>query len=67
MQDPPELITRFLALDVTVNSKLIYNLLKNKSTLNNLQHMVAYLQRFVHNCRNRKNKLTVFKFFYGRI
>lgn len=56
--DLPELITCSLALDNHFNADLITNLIKNKSKLTNLQNIVAYLQRFIYNCRNKNNKLT---------
>lgn len=57
-QDLPELITCSLTLNVTTNVNVISNLIRNKSQLKHLQHIIAYLKRFVYNCRNRKNKLT---------
>lgn len=56
--DLPELINCSFALDNVSNADYITNLIINKSKLTTLQNIIAYLQRFVHNCRNQNNKLT---------
>ncbi|XP_072943263.1 uncharacterized protein [Epargyreus clarus] len=56
--DLPELIMCSFALDNHSNADPITNLMKNKSKLTHLQHIIAYLLRFIHNCRSKNNKLT---------
>lgn len=56
--DLPELITCSFALDNDSHIDHIANLINNKSKLTNLQNIIAYLQRFVHNCKNQTKKLT---------
>ncbi|XP_073955604.1 uncharacterized protein [Choristoneura fumiferana] len=57
--DLPELITCSFALDNKTNTDdLISNLIKNKSKLTHLQNTIAYLQRFIYNCRNPTRKFT---------
>ncbi|XP_047986591.1 uncharacterized protein LOC125226606 isoform X1 [Leguminivora glycinivorella] len=56
--DLPELITCSLALVDDFSTDRICKLIQDKSRLINLQNIIAYLLRFIHNCKNRNNKLT---------
>lgn len=56
-QNLPELIT-ICSLAVNYNTDLICNLINNKSKLAYLQNLIAYIQRFIHNCRNKIKKFT---------
>ncbi|CAK1597725.1 unnamed protein product [Parnassius mnemosyne] len=55
-QNLPELITCSFALNNS-NADLISNLIKNKFNLTNLQNTIAYLQRFIYNCKNPKMQM----------
>ncbi|KAL0902136.1 hypothetical protein ABMA27_000080 [Loxostege sticticalis] len=55
--DLPELVACSITLDNDSNSDPISNLINNKSKFTYLQRSIAYLQRFINNCKKKNNKL----------
>ncbi|KAL0830099.1 hypothetical protein ABMA28_003556 [Loxostege sticticalis] len=55
--DLPELVAFTAIVDNDSNVNPITDLIKRHSKLTYLQKSMAYLQRFIYNCKNRNNKL----------